>query len=510
MNVVLPCSRFGGKTCILESTVTSLNLSDFSQASHTIVVSDIHLADAEPPHPTNPLWKRFKRPAHFVDRTFRKFLDWVQAQAAHPIELILNGDIFDFDSVMALPKDGRFRMSWLERRRGLASEEPKSRFKIAVILKDHDIWRQSIRDFIRAGNRVVFVIGNHDMELHWPGVQRDILDLLELKGEERDRVRFCEWFYVSNRDTLVEHGNQYDTYSVCPNPVNPLIRKRSRILVRIPFGNLAGKYMLNGMGLMNPHASESFIKNSIIEYIVFWYRYVVRTQPFIIWTWFWSAWVTFYYCVAEGLLPALSDPLTIEKRVGEIARRANSEPETARTLRELHAHSAVYNPIQMTQELWLDRAALLGLVFFVAFQVFSVFNLFGGRSVWWFLLPLILFLPIFIFYSRSVISIVEDAQRPAFEKSPLAARVSGVARVIQGHTHVERHTSIEGVEYLNTGTWSPAYRDVACTQPFGMKCFAWLKPGADGRTAELWEWKDSHHDGSEPQPIRVNREVPPQ
>jgi hypothetical protein len=48
-----------------------------------------------------------------------------------------------------------------------------------------------------------------------------------------------------------------------------------------------------------------------------------------------------------------------------------------------------------------------------------------------------------------------------------------------------------GVEYLNTGTWSNAYRDVECTQPYGSKCFAWIKPGPDGkRVAELYVWKD--------------------
>jgi len=79
---------------------------------HTLILSDIHLSDAEPPHPHNPLWKRFKRPAHFVDRTFRRFLDWAWQQvgadpdASEGPELVLNGDIFDFDSVMKLPEEG--------------------------------------------------------------------------------------------------------------------------------------------------------------------------------------------------------------------------------------------------------------------------------------------------------------------------------------------------------------------------------------------------------------------
>jgi hypothetical protein len=70
-----------------------------------------------------------------------------------------------------------------------------------------------------------------------------------------------------------------------------------------------------------------------------------------------------------------------------------------------------------------------------------------------------------------------------------------VSRVVQGHVHLARHTYTEGVEYMNTGTWSPAYRDVECTQPYGRKCFAWIKPGEDGkRVAELYEWKENGPD----------------
>src|SRR4051812_41579598 len=99
---------------------------DFTRVDHTIIVSDIHLADAEPPHPKSPLWKRFKRPELFVDRTFKAFLENLQSTVPGPIELVMNGDIFDFDSVMGFPEDFAKDVSWLERARGLNSEEKKS------------------------------------------------------------------------------------------------------------------------------------------------------------------------------------------------------------------------------------------------------------------------------------------------------------------------------------------------------------------------------------------------
>lgn len=468
---------------------------DYNHASDTIVISDLHLADAEPPHPKNPLWKRYKRPRFFMDRSFRKFLEYIDRVAANPIELVFNGDIFDFDSVMAIPEDLTQKVSWLEKLRGLSSDETKSRFKMKIILDDHPIWVEALRDFLLRGHRVIFVIGNHDMELHWPSVRKDILKRLALSKEGEARVRFCEWFYISNKDTLIEHGNQYDSYCLCANPINPLIRKGSKIQVRIPFGNLAGKYILNGMGLMNPHADSSFIKNSLWEYLVFYYKYVVRTQPFILWTWFWSAFITLLHSLADGFLPALSDPLTIDDRVADIAHRSNASPRIVWSLKELHVHPAIFNPLKIMRELWLDRAMLLAFIVFIGFEFFTIINVFVKVSFWWFIVPVALLMPTLIFYARSVQSEISMAYKKAMMRVPVSAKIATVGRVIQGHTHLEKHQWIDGVEYLNTGTWSPAYRDVECTQPYGRKCFAWIKPGnAGSRSAELYEWKDGSHE----------------
>ena len=465
-------------------------LSDFTLAAHTFIVSDIHVQDAEPPHPKNPLWKRFKRPKFFVDATFKKFLEFIQAEAISggPIELILNGDILDFDSVMRIPEKPEFHVSWLERRRGLAAEEAKSRFKLKTVFEDHPVWVESLKQFVAAGHRIVFVIGNHDIEFYWPSVQQDIH--AALGDPDKKSVRFVEWFYISNKDTLVEHGNHYDVYSVCTNPVNPLIKVGKHSIVRLPFGNLAGRYMMNGMGLMNPQSDSTFIRESLAEYMVFYYRYVMRTQPLIMWTWFWSALVTLVVTTTEGLHRALSDPLTIVDRVENMAERANGAPRMVWALRELHAHPAAFHPMQTLRELWLDRAILLGLVLFVSFQVFSFTNVFVRVSLWWFLIPLLLLLPVFIFYARSVRTDTKEIQKQGFLATPIAAKIAGVKRVVHGHTHIAKHAPSEGIEYLNTGTWSPSFHDVECTQPYVRKCFAWIKPGPDGgeRVAELYEW----------------------
>ena len=466
---------------------------DFSRADHTLILSDIHLADAEKPHPKNPLWKRFKLPQHFIDEEFKCFLESMVSQIESPVELILNGDIFDFDSVMDIPKDPEFKVSWLERLRGLSSEEMKSRYKMDIILGSHPVWVDALGNFIRAGNRLIFVIGNHDLELHWPSVQEDILNRLKISEEQRKQVRFCEWFYISNQDTLVEHGNQYDAYCLCSNPIHPLIKKGSKIVVRLPFGNLAGKYMINGMGLMNPHANASFIKESFWDYIKFYFKYVVRTEPLLMWTWFWGASATLIVSLTEGFLPAMRDPLTVNVRMEEIARKANAPVLVVLALKEVHVHPGIFNPFKILRELWLDRVLLLVLLVFGSLQLFFIMNAVTPVRLWWSIVPLVLFFPLFIFYARSVQSEVDATQKAAYHMAPLSARIARVQRIVQGHTHMEAHTDVDQIEVINTGTWSPAYHDVECTQPYGSKCFAWIRPKSPGepRIAELFKWEHS-------------------
>src|SRR5690606_4645071 len=113
----------------------------------------------------------------------------------------------------------------------------------------------------------------------------------------------------------------------------------------------------------------------------------------------------------------------------------------------------------------------------------------------WILFLLVIILPFFIFYAKNVSSDMQKVQKLIMSRVPLSAQITRVNRVVHGHTHNDIHTDIEGIEYLNTGTWSPAYYDVECTQPFGRKIFAWIRPKAVGeaRIAELYAWSDTEY-----------------
>jgi UDP-2,3-diacylglucosamine pyrophosphatase LpxH len=474
---------------------------------HTFIVSDIHLADAELGLPGRSLWKRYKRPKFFIDQSFRRLLQYLEGEiGSDPAELILNGDIFDFDSVMRLPLHTSLHLSWLERKRGLYPEEEKSRFKMEVILADHPVFVNAVREFIQKGHSVVFIVGNHDMELHWPQVQREILRALQLAEDEEKRVRFCEWFYISNGDTAIEHGNQYDDYCVTTDPIHPFIKKGRRIQVRLPFGDIAGRYMTNGMGLFNPHVESSFLME-LPEYFKFFYKYAIRVDPLLPFNWLWGASVSFWVAITDGLLPAMRDPLFIEQRVQEVAEKSNATPEMVRTLKELKVHSAIYNPLKIARELWLDRFFMLSFIAFLSFQLYLFINVMVPIPGIWLALFFILFTPGLVFYSRNIKSVVIETMGEIFKNAPMVAKITCTRRVVFGHTHRELHTSVDQVEVINTGTWSPAFKDPECRESFGKKCFAWIRPraGSDDqaehaelaercerreRIADLYVWND--------------------
>lgn len=462
----------------------------WSKAKYTAIISDLHLTEAEPVNARFPLWKKYKTREFFFDNVFGDFLSEIEKRAnGEKIELILNGDIFDFDSVLKMPEEPAFRISDLERKRGLFARPERAQFKIQVITDHHAEFFWHLRSFLRRGHRVVFVIGNHDVELHFPEVQAHLLEVLDPDERARGRIRFCEWFYISNADTLIEHGNQYDPYCVCDDPVQPFARGYNYKTLRLPFGNLACRYILNGLGFFNPHVDSNYIM-SVREYVGFFVKYMLRAQPLIILTWLGGAMMTLLMSVKDRLSVAIRDPLRIEDRIEEIAARSNATPRMVRELRELAAEPATGDIFAMARELWLDRALIVFFAFFLILEAFVLINTVFHVSFFWMFIPLFLMLPFFLFYSQSIQSLVSGYKEPDERVLSTAGQITKTNRIVYGHTHIMRHELIGSVEHLNSGCWSPAFLDVECTKPVGQKTFVWIEPEDDLRRAHLYQFAD--------------------
>lgn len=453
----------------------------------TVVVSDMHLSDEEPVNPKRPLWKAYKHRRWFFDEDFARLLDHVVHEARGPVELVLNGDTFDFNNITQLPERPEGEVGWLARRRGLGAEEWMSAFKMRCIVRDHPDWFAALSRFIELGHRAVFIVGNHDAELHWPRVQALVREALGATGPRAEQVTFCAWFYLSGDDTYVSHGNQYDPYCVLPNPVDPLIEVRRRPRMRLPFGDLAQRYMLNGMGYFNPHATSNFIMTGR-QYAVFFFRHLLLTQPLLLWTWFWGAMATLLVSLNEFIRPAMRDPLYVDEKTADLARNANATPSMVRKLHALQVPSACTSPLMVLRELWLDRGLLALGVVLLAWQIVLMVNLVVPASPLWVFVPVAVMSPAVYVYAARVSSGVFKAPLLTEERAELIHRITGASRVVFGHIHVPEERQVGPVRYINGGFWSPAFSDPACSLRIGTQTFVWIRPGPPGRSAALHEW----------------------
>lgn len=462
---------------------------------YTAIISDLHLTDAEPSRPRKKvrhrLWKKFKTKEFFIDKQLCEFLFEIEKKAqGQNIELILNGDIFDFDSVMALPVKPIYHFHWIETRRGLFPKEDRSVFKMNVILEEHSEFIHELKNFILRGHSLVIIPGNHDVELHFPKVQKAFFDTLNLPESAASRVRFVKWFYISENDTLIEHGHQQDPYCLCENPLNPFLVDYNELRIRLPFGNVACRYIMNGMGLFNPHVEKNYIM-SLGEYLTFFVKYLITTQPLIMWTWLWGSVATLIHVTKDRFSEPFKPLKKFEDIVKETALASQTDPSVVRELQTLFATPATQNPYLIAKELWLDRAFLIVAGLASTFFIVSQLNYYFGLSLFWVFAPLLLLIPFFLFYARSVTSLVSTYKEPDELLFSQQAEITGVNRIVYGHTHIPRHEYYGSVEHLNSGSWSPGFTNVECTESTERNNYVWIYPSSDAaqsRKAELCQF----------------------
>jgi hypothetical protein len=117
------------------------------------------------------------------------------------VELIINGDGFDFQMVAPYGAGGVMDAS-------LAVE------KLRNITAAHRPFFHTLHAFIRQpGRHITFMTGNHDVELCFAEVRAGIMEALGLSQED-ERVSFCPTrSYRPLPDVYIEHGNAYDFWN---------------------------------------------------------------------------------------------------------------------------------------------------------------------------------------------------------------------------------------------------------------------------------------------------------
>ncbi len=171
-----------------------------------IVVSDFHLGAGPLDIGENPLED------FIADEAFAHFLEALCAESNRDnkeVELIINGDFFEFLQVPAVDEFDPQRTYPPEAY--YDSSQAASIKRLDLIAAGHPIVFGALADFIQVKaprRRMTLIKGNHDVNLFWPGVKQRLREVLGATGQSASMLLFAEK-YVSREGIYVEHGHQY-------------------------------------------------------------------------------------------------------------------------------------------------------------------------------------------------------------------------------------------------------------------------------------------------------------
>jgi UDP-2,3-diacylglucosamine pyrophosphatase LpxH len=195
------------------------------EASNYLLFSDVHLGADLVQH-TRPWTADRLSAVHRIDQELGSMLDYYRehCEDGRPWRLVIAGDFIDLVGMSISAVPGCTLSTPLNEddvTHGLGSCEDHAAFKMHAVAQRHDLLFRKLAQFVEAGHSLVFVRGNHDVELYWESVQRAFLDALVgrssvtqddlgARAELESRIEFRHWFFYVRGFLYVEHGHQYD------------------------------------------------------------------------------------------------------------------------------------------------------------------------------------------------------------------------------------------------------------------------------------------------------------
>jgi UDP-2,3-diacylglucosamine pyrophosphatase LpxH len=160
------------------------------------VVGDLHLGAG----PGDPLED------FFDDQPFKDFCGRI---VSADTTLFLNGDIIDFAQIAPFDTPRDSHLLWTEE---------SSRKKLETAITAHATFFAGLREFMANGGRVVYLVGNHDLDVFWPSIQQRLREVVRAD----DRQLAFTIGAARYEGVHIEHGFQF-TPENCPDDVNDFV-----------------------------------------------------------------------------------------------------------------------------------------------------------------------------------------------------------------------------------------------------------------------------------------------
>jgi len=240
-----------------------------------VVISDLHLAGGVNMNGNYDGTENF-----FADDSFQRFLSYLQdCNEDKKLILIINGDFIDFLRIRDIPQSNDDFSAWQkmllsvgiqksqqqlrdsidkkEVEYGLKTNDYKSVWKLDKCIKGHKILFQQLVAWLKNGNQLIIVKGNHDLEWYWEAVRNYLCYVLsEFAAEDQtdksksfnDNVLFVDNALIIDERIYVAHGHLYENFTFAAG--EPTLNNNTEL--KLPFGSFFNRYLINRLELSYP------------------------------------------------------------------------------------------------------------------------------------------------------------------------------------------------------------------------------------------------------------------
>jgi predicted phosphodiesterase len=146
---------------------------------------------------------------------------------------------------------------------GLSFTSQRARYKLCLMAAWHRRAFRALARFAAAGHQLVFVAGNHDADLAFPGVRNELVLQLEahVPSAERARVRqntrVARWFWFEPGRAYIEHGHRFDPYTTFHDALVPRMWGRATHLAE-SFCHVSSRLFVNRIRTLPVHDLDAW------------------------------------------------------------------------------------------------------------------------------------------------------------------------------------------------------------------------------------------------------------
>jgi UDP-2,3-diacylglucosamine pyrophosphatase LpxH len=479
------------KEAFLGATESGANTSGVSAAARHgdyLLLSDVHLGSDLVQRVRPWALEQWLTETPDIDAPLRALLDHYRTRpSGRPLTLVLAGDFLDLVGV-CIGSDGaplKTPLNREEEAHGLGSAADHVVRKLeAIAARHHEVFRALAR-FLEAGNRLVVVRGNHDIELHWHAARATFVRAVlqhaseALRPQLAARIQICPWFFHVPGLLYVEHGHEFDATCSYGDPLMPTCPRDPRRIRASAFSVLLRQVARPTRGL----SSVSYGYVGMGAYVGLLYKLGLRGSVGIAERY----WRASLRLLREGI------PVTdvgkrrlrrAEAALRRFARTHGISAERLNDLRALYARPTTHSPLEVARLLYLDRmlagAAALACVTAAGASAGPVAAVYGTSAA------------LLSAYAAIGLHSNQAPHESLKQGAHQIARMFDARWVVMGHTHAPVNEALDqGKTYVNLGSWGEDDPpDERATTHTALRSFLLLEQSDGEPRASFLRWTD--------------------